>query len=87
MEIKRERENSCGEAADKKILELMDVLCETGVAVDTLARMCSVLKLGFESPDFCDGKDAAACVWVIEQLLEWIGTEKISPEVFKWEEQ
>ena len=87
MAIKRERENSCGEAADKKILELMDVLCETGVAVDTLARMCSVLKLGFESPDFCDGKDAAACVWVIEQLLEWIGTEKISPEVFKWEEQ
>lgn len=85
MDIKKEKSGSEGEEAEKKILELMDLLCETGIAVEALARMCSVLKLGFESPDFCDGKDAAACVWVIEQLLERIGTEKISPEVFEWE--
>lgn len=87
MEAGKKKESSSVEEAEKKILELMDLLCETGVAVETLARMCSVLKLGFESPDFCDGKDAAACVWVIEQLLEHIGTEKISPEVFEWESQ
>lgn len=86
MDIKKE-ENPAVEKAEKKILELMDLLCETGVAVETLARMCSVLKLGFESPDFCDGKDAAACVWVIEELLDHIGREKISPEVFEWEEK
>lgn len=85
MDIKKEKTDQNREDPDKKILELMDILCETGIAIETLSRMCSVLKLGFESPEFCDGKDAAACIWVIEQLLEWIGTEKISPEVFKWD--
>ena len=85
MEIKKEKTNQDREDPDKKILELMDILCETGIAIETLSRMCSVLKLGFESPEFCDGKDAAACMWVIGQMLEWIGTEKISPEVFKWD--
>lgn len=82
MEIKKEKPDHDQEDPERKILELMDILCETGIAVENLSRMCSVLKLGFESPEFCDGKDAAACIWVIEQLLEQIGTEKISPEVF-----
>lgn len=85
MEMRRDKPDPCLEEAEKKILKLMDILCETGVAIDTLSRMCAVLKLGFESPDFCDGKDAAACMWVMEQLLDQIGKEKISPEVFEWE--
>lgn len=85
MEVRKDKSDPGQEEAEKKILELMDILCETGVAIETISRMCAVLKLGFESPDFCDGKDAAACMWVMEQLLDWIGKEKISPEVFKWE--
>ena len=83
MKMEKEESGFKQEEAEKKILELMDILCETGVAVEMLSRMCSVLKLGFESPDFCDGRDAAACMWVMEQLLDGIGKEKISPEVFE----
>lgn len=67
----------------RKALEMMDALCETGVALESMSRLCSVLKLGFESPDFCDGRDAAACIWVMGQLLDWICAEKISPEIME----
>lgn len=84
MDRKQEKQDSAQEKAEKKIMELMDILCEIGVAVEYLSRMCAALKQGFESPDFCDGKEAAACMWVMEQMLSRIGSEKISPEVFKW---
>ena len=68
------------EKSRRRILELMDTLGETEVSLEAISRMCSVLKLGFESPDFCDGRDAAACAWVIEHLLDWIRKEKLSCE-------
>lgn len=83
MEENRSYVDAGYEKNQRKILELMDVLCETGVALEAISRMCSVLKLGFESPDFCDGKDAAACTWVIEQLLDWIHNEKVSPYIYE----
>ncbi len=71
------------EREQRKVLDLMDRLCETGVVLEEIARMCSVLRLGMESPDFCDHKDAAACMWVMEHMLNYVREEKISPEVFE----
>lgn len=83
MEVSMEKMDSRCEEERRKALEMMDVLCETGVALEAMSRLCSVLKLGFESPDFCDGRDAAACIWVMGQLLDWICAEKISPEIME----
>ncbi|MDO5409113.1 MAG: hypothetical protein Q4F21_01525 [Lachnospiraceae bacterium] len=58
-------------------LELMDALCRTGVALDAVSRMCSVLRLGFDSPEFCDGRDASACMWVLERVVDQIKAENI----------
>lgn len=83
MEETRERMDSGCKSQQRKALEMMDVLCETGVALEATSRLCTVLRMGFESPDFCDGRDAAACVWVIGQLLDWLCTDKISPEIME----
>lgn len=79
---KKEMEEDAAETiqkANRRLMELTDVLGEIDMDLEAVSRMCAVLKLGFESPDFCDSKDAAGCMWVMQQFLDWIQEQKISP--------
>lgn len=59
----------------ENLLNLMDRLCRLDFALENTARMCSVLRMGMESPDFSDQTDAAACMWILEYLLETMKAE------------
>lgn len=63
------------EKNQENLLNLMDRLCRLDFALENIARMCSVLRMGMESPDFSDQTDAAACMWILEYLLETMKAE------------
>lgn len=94
MEEETRKKVLCQNTADRnmksdnqvKILQLMDALHECGGTLESLAGLCSVLRLGFESPNFCDNTEAADCMLIMEYLLNVIKKEQIDAVLTRYEQ-